>query len=201
MTASWIRPDLVLAGRHVRLTPLEPSHASGLYAVGRDAEIWKYVPFAVREPSDMERYVHAALEARNRGECFPFAITEASTGNLIGSTRYYALAPAHRNLEIGYTWLERSHWRTAANSECKYLLLAYAFGELACLRVALRTDARNLRSRAAMERFGAVREGVFRKHMILPDGHVRDSVYYSVTDEDWPGVRTFLEASLERKTG
>jgi RimJ/RimL family protein N-acetyltransferase len=109
------------------------------------------------------------------------------------------LSQPHKNLEIGYTWLNRSAWRSGANSEAKYLMLRYAFETLGCLRVALRTDLRNLRSQRAMERFGAVKEGVFRKHMIMPDGHIRDTVYYSVTDGEWANVKDFLEAALERR--
>lgn len=199
MTAVWIRPDLELEGSHVRLVPLQTDHAPALYRAGKDPELWRYVPFMVATPEDMERYVGLALKDRENGESFPFAILAAGSGKVLGSTRYYALSRANRNLEIGYTWLDPSVWRTPVNSEAKLLLFRHAFETLGCLRVALRTDERNQRSQRAMERFGAVREGVFRKHLVLPDGFIRNTVYYSVTDEDWPGVRAFLQASLERR--
>jgi RimJ/RimL family protein N-acetyltransferase len=120
---------------------------------------------------------------------------------ILGSTRFYALSKQNRNLEIGYTWIDPSVWRSAVNTECKYLLLRHAFDALGCLRVALRTDSRNQRSQRAIERLGATREGVLRKHMILGDGYVRDTVYYSVIDTDWPRVKAFLEAELARPRG
>jgi N-acetyltransferase len=197
-TASWIDPSLVLAGRHVRLVPLEMAHAPALFQAGAHEEIWRYVPFRVRNLADMEEYVRLALGDRERGDAHPFAILSAGSGQVLGSTRYYALARSHRNLEVGYTWLDPSVWRTGVNTECKLLLLGHAFEALDCLRAALRTDSRNLRSQRAMERFGAVREGVFRKHLVLPDGFIRDTVYYSVTDEEWPGVKGFLRNALDR---
>lgn len=198
MPQAWIAPDLSLPGHSVRLVPLHPSHVPDLYEAGKDPEIWRFVPFRVGSRADMEEYVGKALSDRDRGEAFPFAILSEPDGAVLGSTRFYAISPEHKNLEIGYTWLSPSAWRTSANSECKFLLLRHAFEALGCLRVSLRTDARNLRSRSAIERLGAVREGVFRKHMILPDGHVRDTVYYSLTDEDWPKTRELLAAALER---
>lgn len=194
----WIDPALTLSGRNVNLLPLNLSHAPGLWAVGKDPELWRLVPIRMQSQADMDEYVRAAVEGRDRGEYLPFVIQSRSSSALIGSTRYYALNPAHRNLEIGHTWLTPSAWRTAANTECKLLLLKYAFETLGCIRVALRTDARNLRSQRAIERLGAKREGVFRKHMILLEGYVRDTVYYSLTDEEWPKARDFLAAALDR---
>lgn len=196
--APWIDPALTLSGRNVNLLPLHPSHAPHLYAVGDDPELWRLVPNRMQSQADMDEYVRVALEGRDRGECLPFAIQSRSSCTLIGSTRYYALNPAHRNLEIGYTWLTPSEWRTVANTECKLLLLRHAFEFLGCVRVALRTDSRNLRSRRAIERLGATREGIFRKHMILPEGYVRDTVYYSLTEAEWPKTRDFLAAELNR---
>jgi N-acetyltransferase len=196
MPAPWIPHDLVLHGHDVRLEPLAAGHSAGLFPCAQDPEIWRFVPMTVSRPGDMDRYIDAAMADRDAGQAFPFAIRSAVTGDLLGSTRYYSLNAQHRNLEIGYTWLDPKAWRTAVNTGCKYLLLRYAFESLGCLRVALRTDLRNLRSQRAIERLGAVREGVFRRHMILPDGFVRDTVYYSITDLDWPRVKAFLENAL-----
>lgn len=199
MTAAWISPDLILQGSHVRMVPLEPAHAPDLFRAGKDPELWRYVPFMVATPEDMDQYVRMALRDRENGDSFPFTILAAGSGKVLGSTRFYSMSRPNRNLEIGYTWLDPSVWKTPVNSEAKLLLLSHAFDSLGCLRVALRTDERNLRSQRAMERFGAVREGLFRKHLVLPDGYIRNTVYYSVTDEDWPRVREFLRASLERR--
>lgn len=198
MPAHWIQPDLVLNGEHAMLEPLAPGHSAGLFPCARDPEIWRFVPMAVSKPGDMDRYIAAALADREAGQAFPFAIRSPRTGELLGSTRFYSLNAQHRNLEIGYSWLDPKAWRTAVNTGCKFLMLRYAFESLGCLRVALRTDLRNLRSQLAIERLGAVREGVFRRHMILPDGYVRDTVYYSITDLDWPRVKAFLEKALLR---
>ena len=198
MITQWIAPDLTLSGRHVRLVPLETAHAPDLFRIGRDPEIWRFVPYAVHAPEDMLDYVRTAIADREKGESFAFAILDAATGRVLGSTRYYSLSRQHRNLEIGYTWLDPAVWRSAVNTEAKFLLLRHAFETLGCLRVALRTDMRNLRSQRAMERFGAVKEGVFRRHMVMPDGYIRDTVYYSVTDQDWPKVKAFQLDALEK---
>ncbi len=138
--------------------------------------------------------IRSVLEDSRDGSAWPFATVENESGRAIGSTRYFDIRPEHRGLEIGWTWLGVAHQRTAANTECKRLLLVHAFDVLGALRVQLKTDARNLRSQRAIERIGAVREGVLRAHMILPDGFVRDSVMYSITRADWPAVKSKLEA-------
>ncbi|MEO6095046.1 MAG: GNAT family N-acetyltransferase [Fibrobacteria bacterium] len=196
MTSTWISPELMLTGGGVELVPLAPDHIPGLYRAGKNPELWRFVPFAVASESDMGRYVSMALADRDRGEGFPFTIRHKADGRILGSSRYYSLSPQNRNLEIGYTWLDPSVWRTAVNTECKLLLLRHAFESLGCVRVALRTDLRNLRSRNAIERLGATLEGVLRKHMILPDGYIRDTVYFSITDEEWPQVKNGLAARL-----
>jgi N-acetyltransferase len=196
MTSAWIPQNLELSGLRVDLIPLETGHAHGLYLAGKDPELWRFVPFTVGRESDMDRYVDLALGDRDRGECFPFTIRDRADGRILGSTRYYGLAPQNRNLEIGYTWLDPAVWRTAVNTECKLLLLRHAFEALGCVRVALRTDFRNLRSRKAIERLGASQEGILRRHMILPDGYIRDTVYFSIIGEEWPRVKAGLEARL-----
>ena len=128
----------------------------------------------------------------------PFAIRNLATGKICGSTRYMAIAPQDRGLEIGWTWLDASARRTGINTECKYLLLQHAFETLGTIRVQLKTDSRNLRSQNAIERIGGIREGVLRNHMILPDGYYRDSVYFSIIESEWPGVKARLQKMMER---
>jgi RimJ/RimL family protein N-acetyltransferase len=200
-TSPWVDPETALAGRHVRLVPLREAFVPELFRAGSDPEIWRYVPYMIRTEADMAQYVRMALADRDKGESFPFAIQAIDSDRILGSTRFYALSKQNRNLEIGYTWIDPSAWRSAVNTECKYLLLRHAFEALGCLRVALRTDSRNQRSQRAIERLGATWEGVLRKHMILGDGYVPDTVYYSVIDTEWPRVKAFLESELARPKG
>lgn len=188
---------VTLCGRWVRLEPLAPRHARELFEAGRDPSIWEFllVP-PPRDVRDMEAYIEQALREQRAGTALPFVIIAADAGRAIGSTRYLDIRPAHSGLEIGWTWLSPVVQRTAVNTECKLLLLAHAFELLGCLRVQLKTDARNLRSQAAIERIGAVREGVLRRHMITRGGFVRDTVMYSITDTEWPAVRERLQAHL-----
>jgi N-acetyltransferase len=189
-----------LRGSVVVLEPLEPSHAEGLFeAAASDPGIWTYMPLRAGDSRDaFDAYFEAALAASARGEEVAFATLDAGSGKPIGSTRYLTLRPEHRGLEIGWTWLAPSFWGTGANVEAKLLMLDHAFGTLGCVRVELKTDARNERSRAAISALPARFEGIFRRHMILPDGTYRDSAYYSITDDEWPEVRANLERRLAR---
>jgi len=183
----------------VRLEPLALGHAADLFAAARDAEIWRYLPVpAPRSVGDVRSMIDDALAAARAGTEVPFAIVLRADGRAIGSTRYIDIRRAHRGLEIGWTWIGREWQRTAVNGECKRLLLTHAFEELGALRVQLKTDARNQASQRAIERLGAVREGVLRAHMVLHDGFVRDSVMYSVTAAEWPAARARL-AELARR--
>lgn len=194
--------DLTLVGQRVDLVPLAETHVPALAEVAcRHPEIWAFTSTGIRSAQDAEAEVRAALQQRDRGEARPFAILSRGDGSFLGSTRLYQMSRANRNLEIGYTWLTPSVWRTAVNTECKFLLLRHAFEELRCVRVALRTDRRNLRSQAAIERLGAKKEGVLRKHMILADGYVRDTVYYGIVDEEWAEVKAGLIAKMGHKWG
>lgn len=183
----------------MRLEPLAPEHGPGLRAAAAHDEIWTWV----RSPpaasaAEWEAFHGGALDASARGEEAAFATLDARTGAPIGSTRFLSLRPEHRGLEIGWTWLTPAAWRTGANIEAKLLQLTHAFEALGCLRVELKTNARNRRSRVAMARMGATHEGVFRRHMLAPgigDG-VRDTAWFSVTDADWPAVRGRLRARL-----
>jgi RimJ/RimL family protein N-acetyltransferase len=151
---------------------------------------------AIRTEEQMQEWVREILSRQARGTDLPFAVVHLGSGRAIGSTRYLDIQPQHRGLEIGGTWYGVAYQRSAVNTECKYLLLRHAFEVLSCLRVQLKTDLRNERSQRAIERIGAVREGVLRNHMILPDGHVRSSVYYSLLNLEWPAVKAKLEEKL-----
>lgn len=190
-------PASALVGRFVRLEPLSDSHVEGLAAIGLDDAIWQHMPYGhMRDEGDIRRWVRELLDRASRGTDAPFAVVHLASGRIAGATRYMDIRPADRGLEIGGTWYGAEFQRTAVNTECKYLLLRNAFEEMKCIRVQFKTDSRNLRSQRAIERIGAVREGVLRNHMILPDGTFRYSVYYSVLDSEWPEVKRRLESKL-----
>lgn len=187
----------VLEGACVRLEPLRSQHADGLSEVGLDASLWRFhPPGAVTTSSGMHAYVESALRDEGEGRCVPFAIIDRTTGRLAGSTRYWIVDPALARVEIGSTWLGREFQRTAINTEAKRLLLAHAFERCGLHRVELKTDARNDASRRAMARLGLRQEGTLRRHMRCHDGHIRDSVYFAVTDIEWPQVRAHIDALL-----
>lgn len=189
---------VTLTGRHVRLEPLVPSHAADLLVAAAEPEIWRYLP--VRPPvsaADMAALIAAAQAEAAAGRSLPFAVVDLRTGRAVGSTRYLDIVPADRRLEIGWTWLGAAARRTAINTECKLVLLTHAFEVLGCNRVQLKTDARNERSQAAIARLGAVREGVWRRHLVMPDGHLRDTVMFSIIAEEWPAVKARLTQRLQ----
>src|SRR5712692_5505836 len=193
-----IKP-VTLTGHVVRLEPLSEAHVPDLAAVGQDGSIWAYIPYPlVRSEADMRAWVLDLLARQATGTDLPFAVVHLETGRAIGASRYLDIQPANRAVEIGGTWYARDFQRTAVNTESKYLLLSHAFERLGCIRVQLKTDLRNERSQRAIERIGAVREGVLRHSMIMPDGHLRDSVYYSILAEEWAGVKGKLESMLGR---
>jgi N-acetyltransferase len=187
---------VTLRGDLVRLEPLAQEHAQGLYNRGRTADDWRYMPrSSFIDMADVRQWIEEALASSNQ---LPFVIVETGKGKAVGSTRYLNIRPEHRSLEIGWTWLGQEWQRTGINTEAKLLLLAHAFERLGCLRVEFKTDARNLRSQRALERIGATREGVMRNHMIVQSNFVRDSVYFSVIDSDWPEVKERLTLLRER---
>ncbi len=186
-------PPVTLEGRAVRLEPLESHHAPALAAVAEPG-LFEHFPQVLGTLQDMEGYISDALEAAGRGVERPFVILERETGTPVGSTRYLDIQRKHRTLEIGSTWLARRVWRSRVNTECKYLLLRHAFEELKVMRVQLKTDKRNLRSRTAIERLGARFEGILRQHMLVRGGVVRDTAYYSILDGEWPEVKARLES-------
>jgi len=187
---------VLLEGAHVRLEPLVKEHLAGLAAVGLDEELWRWIPTPVRTQEEMAAYIEAALNEQERGLALPFAIVEKATGRAIGSTRYANIDRMHHRVEIGWTWVARDWQRTPMNTEAKYLLLRHAFETLGCMRVELKTDSLNERSRAAILRIGAREEGIFRNHMITASGRVRHTVYFSIIDSEWPAVKARLEAKL-----
>ncbi len=195
----WVTP-VTLAGRRVRLEPLEPGHLAGLVAAGADPATWTWMHAPLTDEAAMRAWVAEAMRARDAGAEVPFATLDVVTGRVLGSTRFMSIAAAHRRMEIGWTWLAPAAHGTGANTEAKYLMLEHAFERLAAMRVEFKTDARNARSRAALAGLGATFEGVFRRHQLMASGRVRDSAWYAVTDEDWPAVRERLRARLAAPT-
>jgi RimJ/RimL family protein N-acetyltransferase len=187
--------SVTLTGRWVRLEPLAEWHRDGLRAAADDDRIWEHTIGAARGP-EFDRWFDNALAEQATGERVPFAVVRLADGALIGSTGYLDPVPRHRRVEIGSTWYVPAAWGTAVNPECKLLLLAHAFEALGMNRVSLCTDVRNLRSQAAIEKLGAVKEGVMRAHMVTRGGRVRDSVLYGIVAGDLPRVRAGLEARL-----
>jgi RimJ/RimL family protein N-acetyltransferase len=190
-----------LVGRIVVLEPLAPSHRAGLWrAAESDPRVWDFMLARLGDDrAKFDRWFDGALAEAAAGESAPFATLDAGTGDPLGSSRFMALRPEHRSAEIGHTWLASSAWGTGANVEAKYLMLRRAFEEAGCLRVEFKTDAANERSCAALAALPAQFEGIHRKHMLVRDGERRDSAWFSVIDDDWPGVRAALERRLEAK--
>jgi RimJ/RimL family protein N-acetyltransferase len=187
---------VILSGQSVRLEPLGQEHAQGLYNRGRHAPDWQYMPRACFiDLADARQWIDEALDTPGH---LPFAIVEAGKGRAVGSTRFLNIRPEHRSAEIGWTWLGQEWQRSAINTEAKLLLLTHAFERWRCIRVELKTDSRNERSQQAIERIGAVREGTLRNHMIVQGGYYRDSVYFSITDSEWPEVKARLQTLCDR---
>jgi N-acetyltransferase len=189
---------ITLAGQWVRLEPLTSLHASDLFAaLTLDPSVWHWLPVAPPATlAEMEALVAGDLQAQAAGTKVVFVQIEQATGRVVGSTTYLDISRPDRRLEIGSTWIARPWQRTGINTEAKYLLLRHAFEDLGAVRVQLKTDKRNGQSQAAIERLGAVREGVLRKHMIVQHDYIRDTVMYSITDDEWPIVKARLETKL-----
>jgi RimJ/RimL family protein N-acetyltransferase len=188
---------VTLTGRHVRLEPLAERHVEALVRNGAEAEVWRWSPSLRADPRESVRaWCDTVMPMQARGEMAAFAGVDLARGEAVGGTTLFDYSEAHRRVEIGYTWLAKPAWRTAINTECKLLLLRHAFEVLGLNRVQLKTDARNVRSQTAIARLGAVREGVLRAHMVMPDGWVRDSVMFSIVAAEWPAVKARLESAL-----
>src|SRR5487761_212219 len=177
---------VTLEGSHVRLEPLQRAHVAALAQVGLDEDLWRWIPVPVKTSEEMKAYVEAALAEQSRGVSLPFVLIEKASGKIIGCTRYANIDRAHRRVEIGWTWVATPWQHTPVNTEAKYLLLRHAFETLRCIRVELKTDSLNERSRAAILRIGAREEGTFRNHMITASGRIRHTVYFSIVDSEWP---------------
>lgn len=196
-TSAWYTP-VTLEGDRVRLEPLSLGHVDDLVAVALDPAIWRWTLARPRVAADVAAWVETAVANRERRVEMPFATVDRASGKAIGSTRFLNIVPEHRRLEIGWTWVGRAFQRTGANREAKLLQLVHAFETLGANRVEFKTDSRNEPSRAALLGIGATFEGIFRNHMVMPEPPLRHSAYYSVIREEWPEVRSRLEASLRR---
>jgi RimJ/RimL family protein N-acetyltransferase len=188
----------VLIGNFVTIEPLALRHAQALFEIGSDPGIWRWLPEShFTTEQDAENYIGRALELRETGEEFPFAVTDLASGRLAGTTRYLEISETNRGIEIGWTWYGVDFQRTPVNTETKLLLMEYAFEKMNAIRLQLKTDSRNLRSQTAIQRIGATLEGTLRNHRILPkDGYIRDTVYFSVIDSEWPAVKAHLQEML-----
>lgn len=189
---------VILEGKWVRLEPLSERYAEGLLRAAQDERIWTYMSMFISTAEDVAQFLRQAEDAYRMETELPFAILLKETGQVVGSTRYMAIQKKHRGLEIGWTWLHPSVWRTSVNTECKWLLLRHAFEELGCIRVQLKTDERNTNSQRAIERIGGVREGILRNHMITKEGRYRNTVMFSIIDSEWPETDRRLRAMLEQ---
>jgi N-acetyltransferase len=192
---------VTLEGRIVRLEPMTLDHVEPLAAVAGDLPTWRWTTGRPMDLDGMRRWVETALAARDAGGEHPWVTVDRATGQPIGSSRYLNIVLEHRRLEIGWTWVTPAWQRRGANREAKLLMLDHAFEGLGCMRVEFKTDALNAQSRAALAGIGATFEGIFRRHIVMPDGRIRDSAYFSIIEEEWPGVRAALSASVERLAG
>ncbi len=188
---------VVLESAQVRLEPLTLEHAEDLYEAGKTETIWRYMPVpAPKSVDDVRAWIREALENCEAGREVPFAIIHLGDDKAVGSTRYLSIESADRGVEIGWTWIGIHYHRSPINTHCKYLLLEHAFDTLGAIRVQLKTDARNQQSRKAIERIGARSEGILRNQKIMPDGHYRDTVMYSITLKEWPEKKKSLRLRL-----
>lgn len=184
-----------LKGEKVKLLPISLHHIEGLWEAAKPDEIWTYMATTVRNKEEMKQMIASAIQKREKGTEYTFTVVNQED-KIIGSTRYLDISPEQKSLEIGSTWYHPDSWRTSINTECKYLLLQHAFESWKVRRVQLKTDSRNLRSQKAIERIGAVKEGTLRKDRKIAGGYVRDTVYYSILDDEWGTVKLNLERKL-----
>ena len=198
MNTNPVISPLTLECRHVRLEPLRAEDAAALWEIAKNdlGELFQWIPYQLTSLSDFEQFNRQVLEEQQRGLTIPFATLERASGQIVGTTRYMNMDLANRKVEIGSTWIAPPWQRTAINTEAKYLMLRHAFEVWDCLRVELKTDAMNQRSRKAILRLGAKEEGILRKHMLTWNGRQRDSVYFSILDTEWPEVKSNLEKML-----
>lgn len=189
---------VTLEGTLVRLEPLSMDHLSGLAEFAFNREIWKWMGDHLKDEAVLRRYIQDAIDTAATGAAMPWATRSKADGRIVGSTRFADIQPAHRTLEIGWTWLHPDYQRTGINVEAKYLQLRHAFEGMGARRVAFKTHHENLKSQAAIQALGAKHEGVFRNHVIMPDGSTRHSYWYSILPEEWPEVKANLERRMQR---
>jgi len=194
----WVQP-VVLDGTRIRLEPLRPDHFADLASVAFDAALWRWTIMGPQDEAGLRRWFDLALANAEAGTERPFATIDRATDRAIGSSRFLSIVPEHRRLEIGWTWVASAFQRTGANREAKLLQLTHAFETLGANRVEFKTHALNERSRTALAGIGATFEGIFRNHMIMPDGSIRHSAYFSVVAEEWPDVKAGLQAGLAER--
>jgi N-acetyltransferase len=187
---------VTLNGHHVRLEPVTLVHVPALWRAGAHEEIWRILPYTVRSEDEMRSYVASELAKQQAGLVVRFVTVAKATAQAVGSTSYLNIDHQHRRVEIGGTWITPAWQRSSINTEAKYLQLRHAFETSGCIRVEFKTDALNTKSRQALARIGATEEGIFRNHMIMPDGRIRHSVYFSIIDDAWPRVKVHLEGLL-----
>ncbi|MCM3081105.1 GNAT family N-acetyltransferase [Brevibacillus invocatus] len=187
---------VILEGKRVRLEPLRQGHVEGIWEAGRHVSIWTYMSKKMESFQDAVAFISTAIDNEAKGTELPFVIIDKRDEKIIGSTRLMAISVRDKGLEIGHTWLTPSVWKTAVNTECKFLLLKHCFEALGCIRVQLKTDLRNHNSQRAIARIGGVKEGILRSHMIVQDGYVRDTVMFSILDREWSGVEEKLQMYL-----
>ena len=187
---------VVLEGEFVRLEPMRVDHLPALTKVGLEPSLWKWTIADIKTDADMERYVRTALADQMLGTALPFVTVNKKSGKIVGSTRFGNIDTVNRRAEIGWTWINPEWQRTAINSEAKLLMLTHAFEEWKCIRVELKTDANNEKSRNAITRIGATEEGTLRNHMITESGRFRDSVYFSIIESEWESVKAKLASKL-----
>jgi RimJ/RimL family protein N-acetyltransferase len=204
MSAAPLKADspLTLEGSFIRLEPIRPDHAELFWEVSKaDLEdIFRWIPYSMKTREDFQRLVDKAFTEQERGESIVFVTVERKSGRTVGSTRFMNIDRANRRVEIGSTWIAPAWQRTPVNTEAKYLMLRHAFEVWGCVRVELKTDALNQKSRNAILRIGAKEEGTLRRHVVTWTGRIRDSVYFSILDDEWPEVKTKLEARLRAAT-
>jgi RimJ/RimL family protein N-acetyltransferase len=188
---AFVEP-VTLSDRGLALVPLALAHEAGLAAAAADGELWRLRVTSVPEPGQTRRYIEDALRMREEGNRFAFAVTEAATGTVLGSTSYHDILPAVKRVEIGYTWYAKRCQRTHVNTTCKLLMMGHAFDTLGCHVVGWRTDNFNFASQQAIERLGATKDGVIRGHALRRDGTIRDTVMYSMRSGEWPEVKAQL---------
>ncbi|MDI7741124.1 GNAT family protein [Lysinibacillus fusiformis] len=194
-----IETNVILEGKTVLLVPMEITYKERLYEAVKSAEVWQYTWREVKTIDDFEQILSIAIKNKYDGTQIPFIIKDRLSGEVLGTTRIGDIDLANRNVEIGWTWLSPTVWRTKVNTECKYLLLQYCFEQLEVLRVQFSISGQNIRSQKAVERIGAVKEGVFRKHRIKADGTIHDNIFYSIVDNEWKDVKGKLIGLLDMK--